>query len=331
MALLNKNKGKSRFKKRTISSESYQKRMDSIFKKSNFPWLEGKHKFFKKADGDNLIRILPPTWNDPDHYGVDLYVHYGVGEGDSFLCIKEMQGKSCPICEMLSECDDPELVESMRAKKRVLVWLLDRNKEEDGPVLWSMPEGVDRGIMIVRKDKATGEVLLIDDVYEGYDVSFSVSGSGKKTKYIGENISRRPSEATSNDKFLDYIEANPLPDILKYYDYEIIKNELDPSYLGDNTQEQPKEEKQEEPSKEDAVEKEEDVDVIDWNAVHNMKAEDLEEYVERCKIEITDEEWESFEGSEKKMAGFICKKLNMKQPEASKKLGNLGKRRSLRG
>ena len=53
---------------------------------------------YKPAEGDNTIRIIPPTWEDPENYGLDIYVHYNVGpDNAAYLCLDKMLGKPCPI------------------------------------------------------------------------------------------------------------------------------------------------------------------------------------------------------------------------------------------
>src|ERR1700693_6132381 len=55
---------------------------------------------FRPKVGDNLIRILPPTWDDHDHYGFDIWVHSYIGpDNGTYLCLNKMQNKPCPICK----------------------------------------------------------------------------------------------------------------------------------------------------------------------------------------------------------------------------------------
>lgn len=54
-------------------------------------------KMFKPNDKDNTIRILPPTWEKPKHYGLDIWVHYGVGpDRQTYLCLHKMKSEKCP-------------------------------------------------------------------------------------------------------------------------------------------------------------------------------------------------------------------------------------------
>lgn len=178
--------------------------------------------------GDNRIRILPPTWPDPKHYGFDIYVHYGVGaDRGSYLDLDKMLGKPDPITEEVVELRrDPgnmtdDEVKAMDSKRRVGVWLVDRDDEPEGVQFWAMPWTIDRDISVVSVDKATGEVLNIDDPKDGYDVEFRKDGEKRNTKYTGVSIARRPS-ALGKAEWLDFAIDNPIPDQLQYFSYEEI-------------------------------------------------------------------------------------------------------------
>lgn len=192
-------------------------------------------KMFRPNDGDNRIRILPPTWKDPkpEHYGLDVYVHYAVGaDRGSYLCLHKMLGKPDPVHEAREEArkeldgdegnkDLEKYVKDLEAKRRVGIWLIDRDHEKEGPQFWAMPWTMDRDIIQVMSDKRTGEVLNIDDPEDGYDVEFVKKGAKDRTEYLGVAIARRKSEL-GDSKWMKYARENPIPDILNYYDYEHI-------------------------------------------------------------------------------------------------------------
>lgn len=180
---------------------------------------------YKVHDGDNSVRILPPTWDDAQHWGLDVYVHYEIGpDKDSYLCLHKMKGEPCPICEerrQAAKDGDEEYAKSLEPVKRVLMYVLDRKAEKDGIKAWAAPMSIDRDILKVSIDKRGGELLPIDHPEDGYDVDFERTGKGRNTKYVGLSIARR-SSPLDNDEALDFAVANPLPTILQYYDYEHI-------------------------------------------------------------------------------------------------------------
>jgi len=189
---------------------------------------------WRPADGQNRIRILPPTWEDARHYGYDIYIHYGVGaDNQSYLCLQKMKNKPCPICEERAKASskgDDEAAKAYAPKKRVMVYMIDRKNEDEGVKVWAMPWTLDRDLAERQVDPDTNEVLLIDDPDEGYDVMFSREVKGGNTRfagYVGIDIARRPSPLSDDEDqmrdWLSFIVDNPIPSILRFYDYDHIK------------------------------------------------------------------------------------------------------------
>ncbi len=185
-------------------------------------------------EGNHLIRILPPTWEDARHFGIDIYVHYGVGaDNNTYLCLDKMKGEKCPICEEYDRAKrgrDEEYANSLKPSKRVLVYVIDRDNEKEGPQLWPMSWTIDRQIAALCTDARSGEVLVIDHPEKGYDVEFNRKGTGIKTKYEGMKVARNPSylaqDTRDEDDWLDFVTKNPLPDVLVYRDYDYLAKML---------------------------------------------------------------------------------------------------------
>lgn len=203
-----------------IDKRANQQGSDFVnFLKKDFP-------SYAARDGDNWIRILPPSWKDAEHYGLNVFVHYGIGpDNGSVLCRNKMGGEKCPICEARVKAEragNEELAKELRISKRVVVWLLDMKDEEKGPQLWAMPWTVDRDINKISFDKHSREYYEIDNPEVGYDVNFDKTGKGITTKYIGFQIARRPTSV--DEDHLDFIEDNPLPEALIERSYEEVKD-----------------------------------------------------------------------------------------------------------
>lgn len=190
---------------------------------------------WRPSDGQNRIRILPPTWEGAKHYGLDIYLHFGVGaDNQSYLCLEKMKREPCPICEERARVNakgDQEAARQYAPKKRVMVYMIDRKAEEDGVKIWAMPWTLDRDLAERQIDKDTNEVLLIDDPEEGYDVMFSreaKGGSAQFAHYVGIDIARRPSPLHQDEdtmrEWLEFIVDNPLDQMLNYFDYDHIKH-----------------------------------------------------------------------------------------------------------
>lgn len=192
-------------------------------------------KFFQAKEGDHDIRYLPPTWDDPEHYGYDVYVHYGIGpDNSSYLCLNKMKGEACPCCEerarAQSEGED-DLAQMLRPSNRVAAWLIDRRAERDGPKMWLQPATFDKEVSAQAVDKKRHSVINLDDPEEGYDVSFTVEGSGLKKKYKAAKPDRSPSPLSNDEEvaqqWLEYVQENPVPDCLVYKTYEEIAAALE--------------------------------------------------------------------------------------------------------
>src|SRR5690606_3916895 len=198
-------------------------------------YLKEGAQFFKPRDGENEIRILPVSWDDlekwGDSWGIMVDVHYQVGADNSaYLCLAKMKGKPCPVCEARDQTDDEEERNLFRSTRRLLCYVIDRNNDNAGRQVCAMPLQLYREINTRSIDKKTKEVILIDDHNEGYDVTFVKEGTGIRSKYSGVEIARDSSPLTDDEhkmeQWLTFIEENPLPDILNFFEYSHIEKVL---------------------------------------------------------------------------------------------------------
>jgi hypothetical protein len=281
-------------------------------------------KMFKVNDGDNTIRIMPPTWDAPEHFGYDIHVHSGIGpDQQTYLCLDKMKGEPCPICDERKQAiadNDEEYADELKPVKRVLVALIDRDHEKDGPQVWAMPWGVDRDLCALVVDKKSGEVLPIDDPENGYDVEFTRTGTGIKTKYVGLQISRRESDL-GNDKWLDFMVDNPLPDLLQFYSYDHIAKVFGgASGGGKSSRSSPKDELTEEQERDLAKvdtrgrrnPSRDDDDALTWDGIHGMTYKELCAVIDDNKLDIDPEDSKDDED----LADWICEEMKIKKEAA---------------
>lgn len=295
-------------------------------------YLDRKVKMFKPADGDNTVRILPPTWKDPKHYGLDIWVHYGVGpDRQTYLCLHKMKGEPCPICEERAQAarsGDEDYAKDLEPRRRVLVYLVDRDNEKEGLQAYPMPQGLDQDITKVSVDKKSGEVLAIDHPDEGYDVSFEKSGSQKKTRYEGAQIARRESEL-GNPDWLDQAVDLPLPEVLVYYEYDHIKAEFgggagpqkssrdressrDRDERPSRDRDEPKgRDRDERPSRDSGRNTKSEPDLT-WESIHAMTGQELDDLVELEKLDINPNDAKDDED----LADWICDEMKIVKQEA---------------
>ena len=305
-------KGKGKFAYKSRDKEAAQERatggggdFDSILISDITTYTAG--------DGDNLIRFLPPTWDDPEHYGYDIFVHYGIGpDRSAYLCRKKMLNEACPICEeraRASKDGDDDYAKELEPKQRVLVYLLDRDKEDEGVKAWASPWGFDRDICKISVDKRTGEVLELDHPEEGYDVEFERNGKGIKTKYEGVKIARRESEL-DNDEALEFVTENPLPDILNFFDYDHIADVFNG---GDGDSSGKEEEDDDKPAKKKGKKgkkSEEDKPDYDYDELSDLNHRKLKKLGEELDLDEDDVDFDD----EDELFEAICEDLGVEIP-----------------
>jgi hypothetical protein len=183
--------------------------------------------FFQPKEGQNIIRILPPTWEDANHYGLYVSAHSFVGPDQaSVLCLNKMEGKRCPICEARVRLEgrgaDEESIRQLKPTDKVVVWLIDRQNEEKGPLVWAIPARTDRDFTQLAKDPRTGRFIPYDDPFRGRDIYFRREGKDKLTRYAIPSLDPNPSQVAQ--QWLDYIAACPLPNILINRSYQEVKD-----------------------------------------------------------------------------------------------------------
>ncbi len=215
-----------KFKYKRRGADNVKKRMNqSATNRDGF--INEDVDMYKVKDGDNLLRILPPTFNnlngsEAEHYGLDVFVHYDVGtDGSSFLCLEQNFGEPCPICQARIEAEsegDKDLADKLKARKRVLMYVVDRDAEDAGPLIWSAPWTVDKDLSMRSFDKRSGDIFYPDDPEEGYDIEFARTGKGRNTKYEGVQLARRATplhdDEEQMDEWLEKIEDSPLDSLL---------------------------------------------------------------------------------------------------------------------
>lgn len=320
--------------------------------------LNDKVKMFKPQDGDNRIRIVPPTWENAKHYGLDIWVNYGVGpDRQSYLDLFKMKGEDDPVHDALVAAkeeigstenkDDLQYIKDLTAKKRVLVYLVDRNDPKAGVQAWAMPWTIDRDITKVSVDKENGAVLQIDHPEDGYDVEFEKSGKGARTEYLAVSIARR-STPLGDDRWLEYAQDNPLPDQLNYFDYDHIAKAL-----GGKGSHKSKSDRDDDRGSRDRGRDDKDDDRgrgrdddrggrgrdrddpparggrdrdddrgrgskdegPTWESVHEMRQRELEDLVDQERLKIDPKEAKDTED----LADWICDELGLKKAEKSER------------
>lgn len=208
------------------SMEQVQQRASRPSDREGF--LQDVVPFYASRDGENEIRILPKLWEGPpDHYGVDVYVHYQVGPAKaSVLCPLRHKKGPCPVCDDLDIADkagDEETVRQLRPTHRIVVLLVDRKDEKAGVQIWAMPSTVDQDIAKISQDRRSGQYYLVESPKEGFDIIFDKKGKLRNTNYDVLPLPRQPT--TLHRSFIEEaLEKEALiPDLLIWRDHDEIQ------------------------------------------------------------------------------------------------------------
>jgi hypothetical protein len=232
---------------RVRSNEQWEKRANQSG--GNFiHFIKDEYRLFTPQKGENLIRVLPPSslWKDAPHAGLDVHVHYGVGpvgQGGSVICLNlgapqiGRSGEPCPICQEHAKAlraQDEKLSRDLRPVKRVVTFILNRHDESQGPLIWAMPFTVDRDIGKISRNRSLGGWYAIDHPLEGFDVYFDRAGDGQQTKYSGETLADKPTPVA--DRHMEYVDRNPIPEVLIWRDYDEVKRLFEGRSLGEEAE-----------------------------------------------------------------------------------------------
>jgi hypothetical protein len=218
---------------------SYKKRdKDTLKERANMKggnydtYIKPKFKQWKPKDGKNLIRIMPPTWEGARHYGLDIFVNFNIGpDNQSYLSLSKHDRGADPLAEARRDAlaeGEKEFAKKLNPSQRILYWIIDRMDEDEGPLLWAAPFTFDKSLSNLCIDEDTKDVIFIDDPESGRDVRFYKEGTGLTTKYDPSKMKVLKESTLAEDEgieqdWLEFIQDNPLPEVLNFYDYDHIK------------------------------------------------------------------------------------------------------------
>jgi hypothetical protein len=111
-----------------------------------------------------------------------------------------------------------------------VAWVIDRDRENDGPLLWVYGKPTEIEFSIQSIDESSGDTLYIDNPEEGFDISFRCDNPGVHAKYTARTIARNPSHLSQDNRrqqqWLDYIMEHPVPNTLNFCSYDYLVEAL---------------------------------------------------------------------------------------------------------
>jgi hypothetical protein len=225
-------KGGFKFKYKARTAEDVKKRAEQSGGNFDSP-VKGGVDMWRPKSGENVIRILPPTWEGYDHYGYEVFMHRFVGSDNSnYICPNKMRDKPCCICDEAKELKadgEDEDAKKIAYQKRVWVYIIDRDDKQATPQIWDMSWSQDRDISQL-STYSNGKVLLIDHPDDGFDVIVKKTGSGKTNTKYAFNIERDSSpihdDREKQDEILEFITEHPIPDCIKIFSNEHLEKKM---------------------------------------------------------------------------------------------------------
>jgi|PlaIllAssembly_1097288.scaffolds.fasta_scaffold00376_9 hypothetical protein len=338
--MLKKAGGSRPFEYKSKSADQIRKRA-SQYGGTRMWYLKDEYPGFTPVAGSNTVRYMPSFEEDAEHWGLDVWVHFNVGTDKSaYICFDEIRkhvpllaqllpkGVKCPGCIERKRAQaegELEYEEALAPKKRVITWVVNRDKEKEGPKLWSQPFSVDRDVCKICVDKKTQDVYELDNPYDGYDLTFDREGTDQKTKYTAYTIARHSTPLSDNDKlmteWLQFVKDNPLSGcvvIPSVEEFEAdlkgvrVKTEDAPVERGKKKapepEPEPEEEEEETPEETQQEEAEEE---ITWEFVQKAGRDFLEEKAE----ELGFDEESIKEADEADLREAICDSLKLEPPK----------------
>lgn len=216
---------------------------------------------FKAADGKNRIRILPSADENQMYWGHEVFVHNGVGADNSqYPCYAKNDNEPCAVCDAIAEAkregdSESAFVKESGARKRVLLWVIDRSKEAEGPLLYPAPQSLTKGILLAAEDEDSGELINLDHPEQGNDVVFRKTGTGLGTEYAGAKLMNRASALSKDDdlaeEWLEFVTENPLREAFNKFTYKHIAAALAGGAKRKQDEEEPEDDEDEDSGKDD--------------------------------------------------------------------------------
>jgi hypothetical protein len=126
-----------------LDMERIRQKLDALKNKGN----GGAKNIWKPSEEkESQVRLVAYPYG-PDPF-VELWFHYGIGEGQSILCPKQNSGRACPICDFAQTLRntkneaDFESFKQVQAKARWYAVVVDRADPKLTPKYWGFSKTV---------------------------------------------------------------------------------------------------------------------------------------------------------------------------------------------
>lgn len=163
----------------------------------NYRNYDGEVTFFSPTEGKHRINIIPYTIKSKNHplvkrgeaeigeqdYIMDFYVHRGVGPSEkSVLCLKNIYGKPCPICEYaasLRKKGKEEESKALKPSRRAAYNIEDLKEPGKLKVFETSHYLFEKELIEEARDDDEGGFIDFADPEEGMEIKFRASKTTK--------------------------------------------------------------------------------------------------------------------------------------------------------
>ncbi len=172
---------------------------------------DGKSVFWKPQDGEQTIRILPPSDGDPFK---EYWFHYNLGKNPGFLSPKKNFGESDPLDDFVRQLykdgsdESVKMAKTLSARQRFFSPVIVRGEEEEGVRLWGFGKMAYKELLNLVLNPDYGDIT---DVTEGTDLVINYGKPpGAQFPQTAITPRRRPSPLSeSEDKVRTWLDNIP--------------------------------------------------------------------------------------------------------------------------
>tara|TARA_R100000005_G_scaffold68596_1_gene36503 strand:+ start:320 stop:1069 length:750 start_codon:yes stop_codon:yes gene_type:complete len=156
--------------------------------------------FWRPEDGEQTIRILPPSDGDPFK---EFWFHYNLGKNPGFLSPKKNFGESDPLDDFIRQLykdgseESVKMAKNLSARQRFFSAVIVRGEEDKGPRLWGFGKMAYKELLNLVLNPDYGDIT---DVAEGTDLVINYGKpAGAQFPQTAITPRRRPSALSENE------------------------------------------------------------------------------------------------------------------------------------
>ena len=172
---------------------------------------DGKSAFWRPEDGEQTIRILPPSDGDPFK---EYWFHYNLGKNPGFLSPKKNFVESDPLDDFVRQLykdgseESVKMAKNLSARQRFFSPVIVRGEEDKGPRLWGFGKMAYKELLNLVLNPDYGDIT---DVAEGTDLVINYGKPpGAQFPQTAITPRRRPSALSeSEDQVRNWLDAIP--------------------------------------------------------------------------------------------------------------------------